>query len=269
MSGYVDFSELKRSVSIETAADYLSLAMRRSGDQWRGPCPACKSAGPRALAINTAKQSYYCFGQGRGGDVIALAAHVLGKAMKEAAQELARASGTVHSGTVPQRGTVPGTVPATSPPARETRRPGFDAAAYAAKLDPDHEALEPIGVSSDTLRRFQAGYSLTGLNRGRLALPVHDMAGHVVAYVGRAIEEDQQPLIVAPNGFDLAGHLFNGVAVGDGELSIVRDPLSVLTAYEAGIENCVAYLTETITAHQLEILASLMDERKVSSIGLF
>ncbi len=269
MSGYVDFSLLKENISVDAAASYLGLVMRRSGDQLRGPCPACKSAGPRALAINTAKQSYYCFGQGRGGDVIALAAHVLGLPMKDAATQLAQMSGTVHSDAVPRRGTVPGTVPAPASPTRQSKRPGFDAAAYAAKLDPDHEALEPLGLSSVTLKRFQAGYSLTGLNRGRLALPVHDLEGKVLAYIGRAVSDEQQPLIVAPNGFDLAGHLFNGQAAGEGELCVARDPLSVLSAYEAGIENCVAFLTETITAHQLEILASLMDERGVSAIEVF
>ena len=48
----------------------------------------------------------------------------------------------------------------------------------------------------------------------------------------------------------------------------MRDPLQILTAYEAGVENVVAFLT-TITAQQLEQLASLMDEKKVETIELF
>lgn len=269
MSGYVDFSRVKETTTVESAKNYLGLSMRQSGDQWRGPCPVCKAAGPRALAINTKKQSYYCFSQGRGGDVIALAAHVLGVSMKEAAQKLAERAGTVHSDTVRRRGTVPGTGPATVPPAQETRRLGFDPSAYAAKLVVDHEALEPLGLLPETFRHFQAGYSLSGLNRGRLALPVHDLAGNVLAYVGRSVGDEQQPLIVAPNGFDLTGHVFNGHQVTAGDLFLTRDPLSVLTAYEAGIENCVAFLTEAVTAHQLETLASLMDERDVDTVELY
>ncbi len=36
----------------------------------------------------------------------------------------------------------------------------------------------------------------------------------------------------------------------------------MLTAHESGIENVVAFLTENLTALQLEQLAALMDERK-------
>ena len=54
-----------------------------------------------------------------------------------------------------------------------------------------------------------------------------------------------------------------------GQLTLVRDPLSVLTAYESGVENVVAFLTESIAAQQLEMLASLMDERHCETVELF
>jgi hypothetical protein len=47
----------------------------------------------------------------------------------------------------------------------------------------------------------------------------------------------------------------------------VRAP--IVPAYEAGETNVVAFLTEAITAQQLEQLASLMDERKVESVQLY
>lgn len=46
----------------------LDLKLRQHGDQYRGPCPACKNAGHRALAINVRKQGYYCFAQRQGGN---------------------------------------------------------------------------------------------------------------------------------------------------------------------------------------------------------
>ena len=50
---------------------------------------------------------------------------------------------------------------------------------------------------------------------------------------------------------------------------LVRDPLQVLTAHESGIENVVAFLTENVTALQLEQLAALMDERKCEHLEIF
>jgi hypothetical protein len=49
----------------------------------------------------------------------------------------------------------------------------------------------------------------------------------------------------------------------------IRDPLQVLTAHESGIENVVAFLTENVTALQLEQLAALMDERKCEHMEMF
>jgi len=43
----------------------------------------------------------------------------------------------------------------------------------------------------------------------------------------------------------------------------------VLKAYESGIENVVAFMTESISAQQLEVLASLMDEKQVEDVELF
>jgi transposase len=50
---------------------------------------------------------------------------------------------------------------------------------------------------------------------------------------------------------------------------LVRDPVQVLTAHENGIENVVAFLTENVTAQQLEQLAALMDERKCENVEMF
>jgi hypothetical protein len=49
---------------------------------------------------------------------------------------------------------------------------------------------------------------------------------------------------------------------------LVRDPLQVLTAFEQGVENVVAFLAP-ITAQSLEMLAALCDEMKVETVELF
>ena len=61
----------------------------------------------------------------------------------------------------------------------------------------------------------------------------------------------------------------NANRIVEGDLFLVRDPLQVLTAHESGIENVVAFLTENVTALQLEQLAALMDERKCEHMEIF
>jgi DNA primase len=114
---------------------------------------------------------------------------------------------------------------------------------------------------------FGAGYAPKGILRGRLAIPIHDREGTLLAYCGRTVK-NESPTLTFPNGFDPHSVIFGAHKVQAGELYLVRDPLQVLTAYEAGVENVVAFLT-TITAQQLEQLASLMDQKKVETVELF
>jgi hypothetical protein len=49
------------------------------------------------------------------------------------------------------------------------------------------------------------------------------------------------------------------MASGEGELYLMRDPLEVLRAVESGVSNAVCFLTDTVSAHQLEMLVALLD----------
>ena len=85
--------------------------------------------------------------------------------------------------------------------------------------------------------------------------------------IAGARSSDESPSLIFPNGFDPRGAIFNAHRTVEGDLFLVRDPLQALTAYENGIENVVAFLTENVTALQLEQLATLMDERKCETFG--
>lgn len=260
MTTFVDFAEVKASVSFETLIDRLGLKMKRQGAQFRGPCPICRSGGDRALVITPAKGAFYCFAAQRGGDAIALVAHIQGVAMKDAAHWIAGSSGegTARAGTDPD----------TAPNERKGNgaRGGLKPLTY---LDPRHAALAPLDLSPETFEQFEAGYAPRGIMRGRLAIPLHDPDGRLVAYAGRAIVEAQEPRLIFPKAFDPARLIFNAHRVGEGEVTLARDPLVVLQAFEAGIENVVAVLTETITPGQLAQVAALMELAGCDSIEIY
>ena len=71
-----------------------------------------------------------------------------------------------------------------------------------------------------------------------------------------------------PSGFKPEEHIFNAHRAMEGDLDLTRDPLEVLLAYENGVENVVSFLTDTIQPLQLEMLASLMDQRGCYSVEL-
>jgi hypothetical protein len=134
-------------------------------------------------------------------------------------------------------------------------------------LQPEHEAVQALGVSPETAKRFGAGYAPKGILRGRLAIPIHDRAGVLIAYCGRAVREEE-PKLIFPNGFDPASVILNAHRITAGDLALVRDPLHVLTACESGIENVVALLTATANAAQLSALAALMQEKQCETLDI-
>ena len=132
-------------------------------------------------------------------------------------------------------------------------------------LQADHEKVVGLGVLSDTAEHFGCGHAPKGIMRGRLAIPIHDRDGRLLAYCGRSYEGKA---LTFPTGFKPEEHIFNAHRAMEGDLYLTRDPLEVLLAYENGVENVVSFLTDTILPTQLELLAALMRERNCTSVDL-
>jgi DNA primase len=237
MPKYIDFAELKERVSIEDVFPMLDLEMQQKGDQWRGPCPACDSR-DRTLVVTSSKQSFYCFAARKGGDLIALVAHVRDLGMRDAALAIADFCGTVTVTDERNSNRSDGTVP-NSARGKDDGKRTLQPLAY---LQSDHEVVEALGLSSETCEHFGAGYAPKGIMRGRLAIPIHDLNGELVAYCGRAVRDGQRPVLAFPKGFDSSRHVFNLHRMEEGELYCSSDPLDVLLAFENGVENAIAFL---------------------------
>jgi len=265
---YIDFGEVKSAVSIEQTVERLGLKLSRSRSQLRGPCPV-HGGSDRTLVVTPAKNLFCCFatGKAQGGDQLALVAHVKNCSVQEAAAWLG-GTVTVTSQPVTVSKNRAATVPQNEKAGANPPRPAFDADAYAQRLDPEHAALAALGIGVETYRVFKSGYASTGLNRGRLALRLDDRQGNFVGYIGYALSDQQQPKIIAPNGVNLADHLFGANRVQPGALYLVRDPLQVLAAHENGVENVVSFLSD-ITAQSLVMLTSLMDTVSCDTVELF
>lgn len=161
---YVDFAALKEAVTIEEVVDLLNLELKSSNSQLRGPCPTCNSGGDRALVVTPAKGVYYCFADKKGGDLIALAAHVRGEAAKDAAV-------FIHSSlTVPQE--------------KEVKETTSIKKLQPLNLDPGHELVTAIGLDPEAAKALGIGYCKKGVMAGQVAIPLRDANGQLLHYVG-------------------------------------------------------------------------------------
>lgn len=244
----IDFAEVKNAATVEQVIGFLGLKLTQKEDSFRGICPLCKS-GSREFVITGSKKLFHCFKCKKGGDFLKLVSEAKGIGVKDAAAELAKACG----------------VEKRAAPAPEKK--AFDVDKYAEGLEPEHEALEPLTISPDTLKEWKAGYSKTGVNRGRLALPIESLQHGVVGYMGMEINPDQ-PNLIFPNGVDPRLYIFGATHASGSELYLTRSPLDVLKAWDSGVQNAVAFLTETISSSQLQYLSALMDQGKIEGICL-
>ena len=272
----IDFDEIKRSVPMDQVVGFLGISgLKAKGTrQWKGTCPFCKGLDCFVVSNDGGRErtgAFNCFKCPAGGDQIELVSLSRGHGRKDrqgafaAAKELhgrflAAAAGVENSNSNSSSNGSP-------QPIRE-RRSGFDPEAYVKTLDPAHEALAGLGVDPETFRQWKAGYASSGVNRGRLALPIAGKDGAIVGYFGRAAK-GESPTLTFPNGLNPSEHIFGADRVTSDPLYLVRDPIDVLKAFEAGCGNAVCFLTEDVAAIQLEALAALMDDRKCESLSFF
>ena len=165
---YIDFAQLKEQVSIAQCVQMLDLRMK-GNDQLRSACPQCRAGGERSLAVNVSKSSYYCFSEGKGGDQIALVAHVRGTSQREAAQEMAEhfriAQPKQEDAPKPQAMTGGGMKPLDY-------------------LEHEHDAVQVLGFDPETAQALGIGYAGKGLMRGTIAVPIRLENGTLVGYIG-------------------------------------------------------------------------------------
>jgi len=83
---FIDFAEIKRRISLHQCMTMLGLPLKQSGNQYRGSCPV-HGGGERTLVV-TPDKGFYCFGEKKGGDQIALVAHVKQISNRDAAEQI-------------------------------------------------------------------------------------------------------------------------------------------------------------------------------------
>ncbi len=266
MADWVDYAELKQRVSIVDvlAHGFLdSLRARKGGDELVGKCPWHTSSSSDPFRVSVSKNAFRCFGCNAQGNVIGFV---------EVQEELStRDAALLLQGWFPsaQRGSQSRPEPAeeiSSEPV--VINPPLQPPAFPLRnLNAKHPYLKERGLNPETIEHFGLGSSSRGLMQGRIAIPIHNEDGELVAYAGRWIGEGEppegEPRYKLPTGFVKTAVLFNlhrarELAREKGELIVTEGYFTVFKLLQCGIENAVATMGAHLSERQRDLLVETL-----------
>lgn len=265
----IDFKTVAKTPITDVAAwlGITGLAERHNeqhGVQFCGKCPISNGTNPTSFKLTPGINRFICWCTSckalpkPGGDAVELVSRVRKISQKDAAaaiagQFLAGGAGRADDNDRPQQEAV-----------ADARKPSsFNPLDYLKTLATEHDELTGLDILPETLVLFQAGYCNKGLNRGRLAVALHDLNGPIRMFIGVALD-GAIPRYLAPKGEELP-YWFNAHRLEtEGEpLRIVSDVLEVMQAVENGCMNVICPL-RPVEALSLAALTSLVKMNKLT-----
>lgn len=263
---WVDFEALKRNVSFLTILEHYGLVghFKQRGNKLTGKCPIHKGDSSTSCHIDLEKGAYHCFtrcksmGLRGGGNILDFVADMekfgLGQeGIKRAAKLISEFAG---QGTVPLPADAPRPAPHKPEPAPENRP-----LAFSLHLKTDHPYFEDRGITLETVKLFGLGLAEKGMMKGRIAIPIHDHRGSLVAYAGRALDTQSAEdggKYKLPANFHKMQVLYNYPRAKDfPTLIIVEGFFDCFKVHQAGFPNVCALMgTAMSDFHESLILQS-------------
>ncbi|HKP28165.1 MAG TPA: DNA primase, partial [Gemmatimonadales bacterium] len=281
---------------VRDAADLVeivseSVTLKRTGADYRGPCPFHGGKG-RNFAVIPKKSLYYCFVCHEGGDVFTWYMKKVGMDYPSAVREVARKVGVVIPETTQRAGPDPleplfGAVAVAQEFfARQLReaKEGEAAREYlTSRQVTDEQAgewglgfaprgtaflteMRKLGLADELLiesglaQRREDG-TVGSRFRGRVLFPIHNLRGRVVGFGGRILGPGEPKYLNSPDSpvfhkgtllYHL--HLAKGAIRKEESVIVVEGYFDVLRLALAGIENVVAPLGTALTPDQAATL---------------
>jgi DNA primase len=293
----MDFAEqLKSSIDIvKVAGEYVRLKRLGATANYKGLCPFHQEKTP-SFNVNQTRQFYKCFGCGVGGDVIKFVQEIEGLSFWESAKMLAERHGVplpkrsdysdVES---KQRGALMDMHAIAARLFQDNLRgpQGAEARAYLAKRGVSQEVIdafelgyaEPSGQVltrklsersfsaeqmevSGLVRKRNEGTGYYDNFRGRLMFPIHNESGKVIAFGGRAMNDEDQPKYLnSPETpiYKKTSVLYNlhrarEAVRRSGRVVLVEGYMDVIGVYAAGVKEVVASCGTALTNGQVRTI---------------
>ena len=181
---WVNFKDIKEKVSIEDLLSHYNLleGLRRKGKELIGYCPIHDKNhyNKNSFSVNTEKNIWHCFSCAAGGNILDFVAFMedvdirqagllIKKWFKIGSQKDEKIDKKEREGKKEEVN-------------KEVNKP----LTFKLKnLDYDHAYLKERGIKKETIKEFGLGYCKRGILKGRIAIPIHNEEGELVAYAGR------------------------------------------------------------------------------------
>ena len=295
---------LYRSDITDVIGSYVSL--KRAGSNMSGLCPFHSEKSP-SFTVFPATKSFYCFGCGAGGDVITFIKKAENIDYPSAVEFLAARAGItipedkkyVKDGEVSRRRVYDMNLEA----AKFFRQCLFDEKIGA----PGREYLAKRKLSGATIKHFGLGFAPDSFNmltdhlkskgfsdnelttaflcgkskktgrcydyfRGKVMFPVIDVAGNIIAFGGRVLDNSKPKYINSSDtpGFKKSRNLFAlnfAKNCCSEEIILCEGDMDVIALHAAGFENAVATLGTAITPEQARLMAKYTKKVIISYDG--
>jgi DNA primase len=289
------FAEVKAKVDlVKVVSEYVRLA-KRNKDFW-GLCPFHQEDSP-SFHVNPQRQSWYCFGCERKGDVFTFVELIEKTDKRGALQMLAERAGVELQKLSPEQRE-----------RSDSRKRLLAMLKLAAQYyeyvlwsnpagEPGRRLLEARMVSEETARKFQLGFAPPG--RGfaeylrakkmslqdaqeaglmrrdgsdffaeRLVIPIRDERGQPLAFTARTVRPDEpRKYINSPETpAYIKGRVIFGLDLAKDEIArkghavLMEGQFDVITAHHHGVTNAVASSGTALTDDQVRLLKRFTDE---------
>lgn len=272
-SSFVDFKAIKAAISMEQVLSHYNLMdkFKRSGDSLSGPCPIHGGSNPTQFRVSISKNVWNCFSECKhGGNTLDFIARMENVSIHAAAlkaiewfdlnaETVRGESDESEESPEPPPKRVQTSKPAKKP-AKEDATPNKPLSFRLEKLEREHLYLTERGLSIETITAFGAGYCAKGMMAGRIAIPIHNPDGNVVAYAGRwpGEPDEDTPKYKLPQGFRKSLELFNADRAfkepAEKPLVIVEGFFDCMKLHQNGWPRVVALMGSTLSAAQEEII---------------
>jgi DNA primase len=271
----VDFKDIKSRVTMEMVLRRYGVLdkLKARGDNLIGVCPIHGSgSNPNQFSVHPEKNIWNCFGDCKaGGNVLDFVSRKEGVSIRKAAlllQDWFLRPGSPSAD--PANGMAVAAVKKAKP-----NKTGLDKGKsdgpinpplkFALKnLSPEHRWFAERGVSPATVEYFGLGLCGRGLLAGRIAIPIRNLAGELVAYAGRAVDEAQEKAegkYKLPANFSKLAVVYNLDRQLPGrDLILVESFLSVWALHQAGYPNAVALMGSSLGEDQADQITALLGD---------
>ena len=140
-------------------------------------------------------------------------------------------------------------------------------------LDAEHPYLLSRGFTPETIQHFGLGFCSRGLLKGRVAIPLHDVAGALVGYAGRVVDDatitEDNPRYRFPGKRERDGtvfefrktlFLYNGFRLKApvDDLVVVEGFTGVWWLHQNGLPDVAATMGADCSEKQAELIVALV-----------